>query len=181
MVDRTERMAAERHLDRSIGPDHEEPRRIAPLRQRRHEVERRVIAPMQILQQQDQRRRQGGDERRDVAQHTLARAGAEPALERLALGRLDHPGDLHEPGRRMATQHVHDRTPAAGRAETSERLEDRQVRLAGAVLLDALPASDQGDRGIDGPLHEPVDEGRLADAGFADDEDDVPPASARRQ
>ncbi len=50
-----QRMVAENHLDGPIGPDHHEPGRIAPPREVPDQVERRVIAPVQILEREYQR------------------------------------------------------------------------------------------------------------------------------
>src|SRR5688572_18293077 len=76
--------------------------------------------------------------------------------------RIGHqPGQLREP-RRCELAHQRWKlwmTPA----QRAERLEDRQIRLASAVLLDALTPNDEHARQL---AEELLDERRLADAGI---------------
>ena len=74
-LDGFQRMIAKHHVDRSIGPNHDQPRRIPAPRQIGHEVHRRVVAPVQILEDQDQGqfRRHRLDGVGNLAQHPLAR------------------------------------------------------------------------------------------------------------
>ena len=128
------------------------------------QVHRRVIAPVQVLDDQHQRLvlRAAVEQFAELAQHAvLARAG-EFAPQAFALGLAAQPGQLQQPGRRDAAQQRGQRGVVA--AERGQRLEHGQIRFAGAVLLDAL-ALREGHRAERGG--KVVDQRRLADAGFA--------------
>ena len=70
----------------------------------------------------------------------------------------------------------HELLPARESQETAERLEYRQVGLAGAAVLDTLPVGDEGSWRRAGSGSEVLDDGRLADARFPGDEDESPGA-----
>src|SRR5262249_29451668 len=145
-------------------------------------VERREVAPVQVLED-DRERRLLGRERLerldDLAQHPLARRAERLALQLLALVGAAERRELHEPRRRVPPQERHDSLAAALAAERSERVEHGEVRFAGTVLLEALPARrpDAARRGR--RREERLDEDGLPDPGRAGDEDDLPLPLAR--
>ncbi len=55
-LDRLERMLFRQHLHRSIGAEHQEPRALRAPPEERQPVQRRHIAPVQVLEPQDHRR-----------------------------------------------------------------------------------------------------------------------------
>ena len=80
---------------------------------------------------------------------------------------------LHEPGRRVLLEDPHDLIATGLAAEAPQRLEHRQIGLAGAVLLHALsPADAQQVRAVD-PREKRVDQRRLADPRLAGHEDEL--------
>ena len=122
--------------------DDEEPRALAPARQRREQVERRRIAPVEIFEHQDERplRRQHLERVGQLAQHAVARRAGDPALCRLELRIGGERRQLDEPGRRVPRQHARHVRALRGAAEAPERLEHRQIGLALAEVLHALAA-----------------------------------------
>src|SRR5258706_6951149 len=78
----------------------------------------------------------------------------------------------------MAAQQLDEWSAAGLHAKPPQGFEHREIRLAGAALLDALTASDQGRdtiarRRVHGCAEKRVGQRRLAQAGFPDDEDDL--------
>ena len=147
-LDAFQRVVAEDDVDRPIGADHHQPRRVAAPRQVADEIERRVVAPVQIFEHDDQRRLGGDrlDRLGHLAQHAFA-GGARPLpLQRLALGGRQQRRQLDEPGRRVLPQQLDDARAVRRSAEPRQAVEHRQVRLAGAVLFEALAAGDQDAR-----------------------------------
>src|SRR5262249_19520252 len=86
---------------------------------------------------------------------------------------------LHEPARRVLSEHADDLLTAGVTAETAERLEDRQIRLAGAVVLHALAPTDAQRRPGGDLREERIHERGLADSRLAGDEDELPPPIQR--
>ena len=152
----------------------QQPRPRAAAREVVDELHRRVVTPVQVLGDQQQRAffRVAIEELPHLAQHPRLPGAGQLAPQGLALFRRGEPRQLEEPGRRDRADQVDERGIAT--RQVGERLQDRQVRLAGTVLLDAVPvrAVDLADL-----AHEAVDDGGLAHAGFAGQPDDL--ASAR--
>ena len=99
---------------------------------------------MQVLEQEQQRRRRGNDFEglADLTQHPLARRAENLLLESFAKLRRQQRGELHEPRRRMRREDF-DNTPAIGAlAQRADGLEDRIEGLLAAKSFDALPARD---------------------------------------
>ena len=91
-LDGFEGMVAENHLDRSIGADHHQPGGIAASREVGHKIDRGEVAPVQILEHEDERLLGGDrfDGFRHLAQHPLARRAGHLLPQRLAfLGRQE--------------------------------------------------------------------------------------------
>ena len=162
-----DRVLGDHRVDRPVAAQHEEARGLAALREKADQVERRGIAPVEVLEHEDQRllRAERLGELGDLAQHALARGALELALQRCAAVLADEPGHLHEPARRHAAQRLDEGRPAGAARERAERLEHRQVRLAAAEVVEALAARD-AHRRLD-PREPRVDQRRLADAGLA--------------
>ena len=95
-----------------------------------------------------------------LAQHPVRADARELASQGVALLRGAEPRQLQQPGGRHGAQQRRDRAVAA--AQLRERFEDRQVRLACTVLLDALAAG-AGD--LAEARNEVFDQRRLADTG----------------
>jgi hypothetical protein len=136
--DRPQRMVVRERAGRTIGPDDEEARTLGPPGERREQLERRVIAPVQVLEHQHQRPLDGHrlDRIGQLAQHALV---SRARVGRRAIG--EHAGHLREPARRSRSQRRRQRRPVRRTAQPSEGLQHRQVRLAGPELLDALSVS----------------------------------------
>ena len=89
LVQLAQRMAAHGHLDRPIGADEHQPREIAALRQRRHDVERGTVAPVEVFEEQHERRRENRHQCGDLAQHAFAAGHSEPSVECFAFRRVE--------------------------------------------------------------------------------------------
>ena len=170
---RPERMVRGDDLGEAEAREPKQPRAGATARDVIHELHGRVIAPVQVLGDEQQRAilRVAVQELAHFAQHAgLARAG-ELAPQSLAFGRAGEPRELQQPGRSDCANQIRQRRIAA--AQCRERLENGEIGLARAVLLDALPVSavDVADFG-----HEALDERGLSHAGLAGDPHDLAPA-----
>ena len=140
------------------------------------ELHRRLIAPVQVLGDEQQRtiRRVAIQQLAHLPQHArLARAG-ELAAQSLALGCTAQPRQLQQPCRSDGADQLHQ--PRIAPAQCRERFQNGQIRLAFAVLLDALPvrAMDVARFG-----HEAFDQRGLPHARFAGDPHDLALACAR--
>jgi hypothetical protein len=171
-----DRMPLRHRVDRAIGAEDEQRRRLAPHRDARQRGDRRRVAPMQILE--DEHEQAVGRERLQhplqLARHARSGRRGERTLQLVVLGRRQQPGQLEQPGRGLAAQHVEDGVRLVH--ELLQRFEQRHVRLACTVGVDALAARhERALRGRRG--EEVVDERRLADARLAHDEDHLPLAA----
>ncbi len=132
------------HFDWPIRPENHQPRWLASACHRRNQVERRWITPVQIFQIEDQRRLCGDQFERlgHLAQHPLLCRPLRESLQPSAILRANETRHLHQPRRGNSIQSL-DQFLAAGRAAQSRQgFEYRQVRLARAILVDALPSPD---------------------------------------
>ena len=161
---RLERMVVRDDLGETEAREPHQARVRPPARDMVDELDRRVVAPMQVLGHQQQRPLGGiaVEELAHLAQHAIRAHARELASQGVALLRGAQPRQLQQPGGRDGAQQGRDRAVAA--AELPERFENRQVRLACTVLLDALPAG-AGDPAQS--RNEVIDERRLADARVA--------------
>ena len=149
----------------------------------------RMITPMQILEQEHQRavERELLDEAQQLAHHALVARPGERAAQFILLTRLQQLRQLQQPRRRQAAQE-RDRVPA-GRlaAQPFQRFEQRHVRVARTVTVDALAAREKnGLRSVrcrcaagGEPSDKRVQHGRFADSRLTGDEDRLrlPPAA----
>src|SRR5205085_12304266 len=96
------------------------------------------------------------------------------ALYRVEVRVADEPRHLREPHRRLSGKDRNEGVSARAAAKAPECLENRQVRLAGAAMLDALAAYGCGVPGK--ACEEALDDRRLADPRLARDERQSAPA-----
>ena len=169
-------------LDGAIGGDQEQPSGLPPPGDQREQVHGRRVAPVEILENEDE----GGvggqrlDQLRHLAQHALSRGPDELALQRVPVARVEEPRHFHEPGGRVSTQERDEPIGRASAAEPGERVQHREIRLARAVRLDALPLRNPHARIGRHALEEGIDDRRLAHARLTRQERDLASASPRR-
>jgi hypothetical protein len=162
-------------VGRAAGEQEEQACRLAPPGEQRHEVERRGIAPVQVLEQEHERRlvRERLERLGHLAQHALARRAEQLAREALAPGGVAQRGQLHEPGGRVAREPGLDARSMGTAAEPAQRVEHGQIRLALAEGLEALAARDQSHAAALDLAQARLDERGLADSGRAAHEHDA--------
>ncbi len=175
VLDPPEPMFLRQHLHRSIGAEHQEPRPLRPPPEEREPVQRGRIAPMQVLEPQDQRgvEREGLQGLGQLAEHALPRVRLRSLLESPSLAGADQGRHLDQPRGGVPGEDPTDGVTVRLAAEPGQGIEDRQVGFSRAVVVDALPPTDP-DRGGRRDLgHERLDHRRLADPRLARDEDDL--------
>jgi hypothetical protein len=143
-------------------------RRLATLGENGEQIERGVVAPLEILEDQHE----GGlGAQRCHADRKL--------VERVLVGARGGAGDARrepqhpqKPARRVLAERCLRRLSFRAATDRGHDLEDGQVGLAAPVLLDALAAPDArlGTRRASQVFERGVDEGRLPDSGLARDE-----------
>ena len=136
-------------LHRPIRPDHQEAGGRPPPRQQRQQVQGRVIAPVQVFEDQDQGRlrRQRVHHFGKLPQHALPRHPLEFVAQLLPVRGREQPGHLHQPGGGMLPQQRHQALPARAPTELPQGLQDRQIGFPRAVVFHAL-ASGQPHRRV---------------------------------
>jgi hypothetical protein len=162
---------------RPVGPDHHQPRRLTTLAEQRQQIERRRIAPVQVLEHEHECHRPGQLLRQHgkLAQHAFG-SGRVQGTAQLIITVAEQPRQLRQPGRRDATQQAGQIGAMRQSGEAFGGFEHRHVWLARSELLDTTTAADPHRRGgseecIGG--EERFDERRLADPGRARHEDDL--------
>ena len=122
------------------------PRRRTPPQQRRQQVERGTVAPLEVLEDEHDRapRRERLKRLHGLAQHPLARGAPDAALDLLEVVEVDQPRRLHEPRLRPLGERLHELLPVWAFGRPAEGIEHRQIRLARAAMLHALPVGEQG-------------------------------------
>src|SRR5258708_37135445 len=118
------------------------PRRVAPASQRRKDVERRRIGPVQILEHENQQIRRGQrfEGLAYLPQHALARCSQDLALEGFPLRSLHQRRKLDQPGGRAGGEGLDDGAAAVAAGKLAQGLKHRIVGLLAAEALDALSA-----------------------------------------
>ena len=161
-----------------VRADDEQTRRLPSSGERIEEVDGRGIAPVQVLEDEDERElvadRLEGLEH--LPEHPQVRGSDQAALNRLELVVGEEPRHLCEPGRCLPGEQRDELLAARLAGEPAERLQHGQVRLSGAAVLDALAVSDERLRRRPGSRRQVLDDGRLADPRLAGDEDESPRA-----
>jgi hypothetical protein len=130
----------------------------------------RVIAPMQVLQHDDHRRRvaRAVEQLAQFPQHAILRGGADLLAQDSPILRVQQPGHLEQPGGCHERQAFTDGGPHRRATQRVQRLQERHVRLRRPVMLHALAAAHH--RRLRQGGEEAVHQGRLADAGVSPDE-----------
>jgi hypothetical protein len=164
-------MRARDHIRGPIRAHHQEPRGRAAAGEHGQQIDRRRIAPMQVFEPQDERRL-GGQRLERLGQlppHPLRGSAMAPAAQYVQLGLLDERGHLDEPGGCLPAQERDERSPLRPAREPAEGLEQRQVGLARAMVLDTLSAPDPQVLRPHDLRKKGVEEGGLADPGLPRD------------
>jgi hypothetical protein len=179
--ERMQGMLPHKHLDRPIRPEHQEAGGYPAPRQIAHQVQRGDIAPVQILEHQDQRLlgRQGLQRLGELPQHAFACGAQHPTLHGFERGRRQQPWHLHQPGGGVLGQRRHQPLAVWPATELSQGVEDRQVRFAGAVVLDTLPPRQPQIWIVYHLRHKGIHDRGLAQPGLACDKPDLPYAAPR--
>ncbi len=177
-LDRAQRVSPAVQLRRPVAAHHQQAGRLGPAGQEGDEIERRVVAPVEVLE--DEHAGSVGRPRlepgRQLPQHPRLRDRRRLVrLRRCGVARRPEPGNLCAPCRRVAREQVAELGRLGlGAAEAADCLQDRQVRLPDPVLLDALPAPHPEAAVALGALHERFEEGGLSDPRLSGHEDDPP-------
>ena len=131
------------HLGQAEARQPHQARAAAPPRDVVDELDRRPVAPVQVFGHQQQRPLLGVavEQLAHLAQHAVGAHAGQFAPQRVAFLRGAQPRQLQQPGRRHAAQQRGQSAVLA--AQLGHRLQHRQVRLAGAVVLHALAARDR--------------------------------------
>ncbi len=142
LLQRFQRTVGEDQFRRPQRAEHEQARGLAPPRDRRNHVQRRVIDPVQIFEDQHQRHglRDHFERFAQLAHHAFPRRAENLALQRRLLFRPHQRRKLDQPGRRVCRQCVDDERAERTAGELTDRFEQRIVRLLAAEALDRLPA-----------------------------------------
>ena len=169
----------ERDIDRTIGEHEQQPARTGAARHQPDEVHRRVVAPVEIVEEEHERRigSQRLERLGDLTEHAVGRRAKSLVLQRIA--RLDERRHLGQPRRRVPSQQGGDASAPRIAREPSERVEHRQVRFGAAGVLQALTLRDPGSSVLLDLPQEGVDDARLADPAFPDHEHDLTLAGER--
>src|SRR5262249_32520494 len=96
------------------------------------------------------------------------------APPRLDLPVLQQSRQLLEPRRRMLRENLDETLATRRPAQPAKRLENRQIRFAGTVLIDALPAPDGPPVGVTDLRQEQFHQGGLADPQLSGHEHELP-------
>ena len=159
-----ERMVRRHHLGQAEGRQPHQAGAAAPPGDVVYQLDRRPVAPVQVLRHQQERTLFGVavQQLAHFPQHALRAHASEFAAKRLSFFRGAEPWQLQQPRRRHATQQRGRRSIIA--TQLGQRLQHRKVRLTGSVVLHALAARD--GRAAQA-AHEVLDQRGLADARLA--------------
>ena len=173
LLDDTERVRAHDHVDGTIGGEEHQASGLSAPGKGRDEIERRVVAPVDVFQHEHEWHLGGQRLERlgHLAEHPLPRGAEDLSLETIAVGRRNQRRHLGEPGWRSASSTVMTLSPSARRpsrprasstaCSSHPRREDR-----------AEPARRRHAPTFQ-PLDEQVNECGLAHARLAGDEHDL--------
>ena len=157
----------------SVRANDEQTRGFLSSSERIEEVDGRRIAPMQVLEDEDERElvadRLEGLEH--LPEHPQGGGSDQAPLNRLELVVGKEPRHLCEPGRCLPGEQGDEMLTARLAGKSAKRLQHGQVRLSRATVLDALAVSDERLSRRAGSRRQVLDDGRLADPRFAGDED----------
>ena len=166
-----QRMSRHDDVDGAIASDHEQARRLLPPPEHRQQIEGRMVAPVEVLEHQQNGRR--GRQRLQglghLAQHPLVGDPERRGGRRLAVD----PRQLRQPCRSVAPENTDDPLGPGFAQQSPERFEDRQIRLRRAVVFEARTARDRQLRLERGARQQCVDHRRLADTGLTGKEHEL--------
>lgn len=130
------------------GPDHQEPCRFTPLGEEPQQVDGGLVAPLQVLEHQQEGHVSGQclDEDRELAQHALGPDGLQRLPQRGLILGADQPGHLSQPCRCDAAQQLCQAVATLPAHQTLQRLDHGRVRFAQPVLFDTGAASNPDGR-----------------------------------
>jgi hypothetical protein len=120
-------MTGDDDVYRTIAGEDEQACRFLATSEHPEKIERRIVAPMEVLEHEDERHLRGQhfERLRHLAQHALLRDAEELAPQRLAIVPAHDPWQLHDPRRRISLEKAK-RPIAPGFAEQAPQgLEDR--------------------------------------------------------
>ena len=175
LLHRLERMIACVHFHGTEGSQDHETSGFTTLRDEGHQIQRRVITPMQVFKHQHQwpRRAQHLKCLGHLAQHALARRAERAPCQACQRCAVQHGWKLHQPGRCVLFKHVDEGVVILLACQTAERVEHRHIGFARAVLFDALATSDTRRRGVRHSVEQrtakAIHNRGLANAGLASD------------
>ena len=134
-------MPPEQHLHRPIRPHHQQPRQLGPLPQVGEGLDRRMVAPLQVFQDQHQRPvgRQHLQRLGEFTQHVGRRRPLQAALEALQFRLAHQAGEVRQPHGRIAPQHGADRVPLGPAAQPPQAPPGRAGTVPPPGVLHALP------------------------------------------
>src|SRR5262249_51491740 len=135
-----QRMIAYRDIHRAVGQNQHHPRRLSPPCKIRNQVERRVVAPMQVFDQKDERRRgrESLEDLGDFSQHSFRRGPDHRPLQALAVLVRHKPRQLLKPRRSLPPKQLDEGLVPRLLTQAGHGFEHRQVCLTRAVLLETL-------------------------------------------
>jgi hypothetical protein len=166
-------MFSRQHFDWPIRAQNHQPRWLASACNRRNQVERRWITPVQIFQVQNQRCFCGDHFERlgHLAQHSLLRRHMRESLQPSAILRANEARHLRQPRWGNSMQNLNQFLAAGLEAQSRQGLKYRQVRLARAILVDALPSTDPNCSVAHERIGERTRQRRLTDPWLTRDKD----------
>ncbi|VVO20907.1 hypothetical protein PS691_04182 [Pseudomonas fluorescens] len=168
VAQRAERMIERYHLGEAQARQPHKPRAATSPRHIVDELDRRPIAPVQVFGHQQQRALLcvAVQQFTHFPQHAVRTDAGKLAPQCVSLLRSAQPRQLQQPGRRHGAQQRRQGGVAA--AQIGQRLQHRQVRLAGAVVFHAMAAC-AGDAAKAG--EEILDQRGLANPRFSGEPD----------
>ena len=176
LLERLERTVGHDDVRRTVCADHEQSGRFSPPGDRGDDVERRVIGPVEILEDEHDGGCGGHDFERlaEFTHHTFARGAENLPLERGLLVASDEGRELNHPRRRVRLQRVHDLRAAWSTRELPDRFEHRVIGFFAAEALDRLTACHAQTWNAKGGLPKDIHQTRLPNPGFADHKHHLP-------
>ena len=164
------------HIGGTVRSDNEQARRFPPPGQHAEQVDGGRVAPVQILEEEHERRLEGEGIQRlhQLSQHAIARCSLRPPLHRLHIAITQQPRELLQPGRCMLLQDLHEVLAPRCSTQSPQSLQHGEIRFAGAVLLDALSPADAQRVRLGDFRQEHFHQRRLADPRLAGHEYELP-------
>src|SRR5215216_2775256 len=173
LFDSFERMSTRDQLRVAISSNQHQVRGPDSRCEVRDQVERRVVAPVQVFKNQH-KGLFGSEHLQCLAhfpQHSLARSSDYFTAQRLAFCSSQQRRHLQQPHRRVSAQHFDNLLLISTQA--AHCVEYGQVGLAGPILFEALSPADSYGSIESEVARERIDQGGLADACFSSDKYDL--------